>query len=49
MNTSAIILMTLVWVPVISLTVYFFVRIVKTPKKNERDASGENADRNDSQ
>jgi heme/copper-type cytochrome/quinol oxidase subunit 2 len=31
MNTSAIILMLLVWVCVISLTIYFFAKILKKP------------------
>ena len=44
MNTSAIILMGLVWAPVISLTVYFFYRILKTPKKEEPDSFVDNDD-----
>jgi len=37
MNTSAIILMLLVWVCVISLTVYFFSRILKKPEPDKSD------------
>jgi hypothetical protein len=37
MNTSAIILMLLVWVCVISLTVYFFSKILKKPKLDKPD------------
>ena len=44
MNTSAIILMSLVWVPVITLTVYFFYRILKSPKKEEPDSFVDNDD-----
>ncbi len=39
MNTSAIILMLLVWVCVISLTVYFFAKILKKPKPDKPDNS----------
>jgi heme/copper-type cytochrome/quinol oxidase subunit 2 len=44
MNTSAIILMSLVWVSVISLTVYFFIKILKNPKHAEPDVYGEHED-----
>lgn len=44
MNTSAIIMMTLVWVPVITLTVYFFVKILRSPKKKEPDSYIDNDD-----
>jgi len=44
MNTSAIILMSLVWIPVITLTIYFFWRILKTPKKKEPDSYINNDD-----
>jgi len=42
MNTSAIALMSLVWIPVISLTVFFFYKILKTPKKPEPDSFSKN-------
>lgn len=42
MNTSAIILLSLVWGFVISLTVYFFVIILNAPKKEEPDSYTEN-------
>lgn len=45
MNTSAIILMMIVWIPVITLTIYFFVRIVRTPKEQEPDTRPEDEDR----
>jgi len=41
MNTSAIILMTSVWVIVIFLTIYFFVKIMKNPKHEEPDVFAE--------
>jgi len=44
MNTSAIILMCLVWASVISLTVYFFIKILKNPKHAEPDIYGEYED-----
>ena len=47
MNTSAIILMSLVWVSVISLTVYFFIKILKNPKHVEPDNYGEHEDLSD--
>jgi hypothetical protein len=43
MNTSAIILMSLVWIPVISLTIYFFVRILQDPKKTKNIENQEEA------
>lgn len=44
MNTSALFLMILVWVPVITLTVYFFIKILRTPKKKEPDSYTNNDD-----
>lgn len=44
MNTSAIILMCIVWVSVISLTVYFFIKILKSPKHAEPEVNGEHED-----
>jgi len=44
MNTSAIILMGLVWIPVMSLSIYFFYKILKTPKKKEPDSYINNDD-----
>lgn len=44
MNTSAIILMSLVWVSVIFLTVYFFAKVLKKPKHPEPDSFSENDD-----
>ena len=44
MNTSAIVLMCLVWVSVISLTVYFFIKILKNPKHAEPEIFGEHED-----
>jgi len=41
MNTSAIILMLLVWVCVISLTAYFFVKILRKPKQTKPESKGE--------
>ncbi len=35
MNTSAIILMSVVWVSVIALTSYFFAKILRNPKHAE--------------
>lgn len=42
MNTSALILLILVWGFVISFTVYFFVIVLKAPKKVEPDSFSEN-------
>ena len=44
MNTSAIILMSIVWVSVISLTIYFFIKILRNPKHDEPGVSGEHED-----
>jgi len=37
MNTSAIILMSIVWLTVISLTIYFFTKILKKPELDNPD------------
>lgn len=42
MTTSAAILMIVVQVSVISITAYFFVRVLKTPAKNEPDSYTDN-------
>jgi hypothetical protein len=44
MNTSALILMVLVQLTVISLTGYFFYRVVKTPPREEPDSYADNDD-----
>ncbi len=44
MNTSAIVLMCLVWASVISLTIYFFIKILKNPKHVETEIFGEHED-----
>jgi len=42
MNTSALILLSLVWGFVFYFTVYFFVIVLKSPKKEEPDSYSEN-------
>lgn len=42
MTTSAWILMISVWTLIISLTVYFFVKVLKTPKRPEPDSFSKN-------
>ncbi len=42
MNTSALILLSLVWGFVFYFTVYFFVIVLRSPKKEEPDSYTEN-------
>ncbi|MFV0306014.1 MAG: hypothetical protein ACK5IC_11110 [Moheibacter sp.] len=44
MNTSALITMLSAQIIVISVTVYFFIRVLKTPPKQEPDSYSENDD-----
>ncbi len=44
MNTSAIVLISLVWISVTWLTVYFFVKVLTKPKKPEPDSFTNNDD-----
>lgn len=45
MNTSAIILISIVWISVTWLTGYFFVKVLRTPKKPEPDSFTDNDDK----
>lgn len=42
MSTGALLLMSIVWITVISVTGYFFYRILSTPKHQEPDSFSEN-------
>lgn len=42
MTTSALIMMLSIQIPVICITAYFFIKILKTPKKTEPDSYSEN-------
>jgi len=44
MNTSAIILLSIVWGLVTFFTIYFFIIILRAPKKPEPDSYTENDD-----
>lgn len=44
MNTSALITMLSAQIIVISVTAYFFIRVLKTPPKQEPDSYSENDD-----
>lgn len=44
MNTSAIILMVLTQVVVAAFTVYFFMKVLRSPKRPEPDSFDENDD-----
>jgi heme/copper-type cytochrome/quinol oxidase subunit 2 len=44
MNTSAIILMVLTQVVVTAFTVYFFIKVLRSPKRPEPDSFDENDD-----
>lgn len=44
MNTSAIILMVLTQVVVTAFTVYFFMKVLSSPKRPEPDSFDENDD-----
>jgi len=44
MNTSAIVLISIVWISVIFLTGYFFVKILIKPKRPEPDSYSNNDD-----
>lgn len=47
MTTSAIIMMVLVQLSVAAVTIYFFVKVLKSPKKPEPDSFIENEDKKD--
>jgi heme/copper-type cytochrome/quinol oxidase subunit 2 len=47
MNPSALLLMVFVQVSVTLITVYFFWRVLKTPKKTEEDSYTENEEPKD--
>ena len=42
MNTSALIMMLVTEITIICITIYFFVKVLKTPPKNETDSYTEN-------
>lgn len=42
MTTSALILVSIVWTTVISITGYFFYRVLSAPKHAEPDSFSEN-------
>lgn len=44
MNTSAIIMMVIVQAAVTIFTIYFFVKVIKTPPKPEPDSYEDNDD-----
>jgi heme/copper-type cytochrome/quinol oxidase subunit 2 len=44
MTTSALIMMILVQVSVTIITIYFFVKVLKTPKREEPDSFTDNDD-----
>lgn len=44
MNTSALILMLITQVVVTCITVYFFVKVLRTPPRNEPDSYADNDD-----
>ena len=44
MNTSALVLMLLTMIVVTSVTVYFFVKVLRTPPRTEPDSYRDNDD-----
>ena len=44
MNTSALVVMLLTIIGVTSLTLYFFIKVLTTPKRPEPDSFSENDD-----
>lgn len=46
MNTSAIILMVITQTTVAAFTLYFFMKVLRTPKKPEPDSYDENDEDN---
>lgn len=44
MNTSALILMIVVWSSVTFITIYFFSKVLRSPKNPEPDSYSENDD-----
>ena len=44
MNTIAIVMMSTVWTIVIFLTSFFFIKVLKSPKRPEPDSYSDNDD-----
>lgn len=44
MNTTALIMMSIVWSIVIFLTAFFFIKVLKSPKRPEPDSFSDNDD-----